>query len=298
MAIDCPGLGQMTSDGEPGFSCLKGRPQVDPSFSLRSVSGARRLPHEPDGCPPAQLGHEHLGTDHLPAGHFPGLGAEPLSQCDSTVILCGQPHLSDPLSPPWRCSWGWTLPEGSCHHLLLGSRRVIQYFSVIQSVCSELGHPPGLHLGQQAHYVAHLLLSHALQGPDISQTCPPEKQAPLFLSWHFVRMEENPILVTIADLECHLSRAVGMRSRPSPWAQLTFPTDYFGPYSGETVLPFGVTFLAEAGSSVQLSSCPQLGRVLLGWCPAYTSCLTVNPAGPQQPEFLQILGDREGQVTP
>lgn len=65
---------------------------------------------------------------------------------------------------------------------------------------------------------------------------PPEKQAPLFLSWHIVRMEENQILATIANLGWHQSRTVAMGSHPSPWAQFTFPTDYFGPHSGDCLV--------------------------------------------------------------
>uniref|UniRef100_A0AC11ETL5 Solute carrier family 13 member 3 n=1 Tax=Ovis aries TaxID=9940 RepID=A0AC11ETL5_SHEEP len=51
--------------------------------------GADGTPDEPDGRPAAQLGHEYLGTDHLPAGHLPRLGRPPLSQRHSTAIQLG-----------------------------------------------------------------------------------------------------------------------------------------------------------------------------------------------------------------
>ncbi|XP_010833355.1 PREDICTED: solute carrier family 13 member 3 isoform X2 [Bison bison bison] len=51
--------------------------------------GADGTPDEPDGRPAAQLGHEYLGTDHLPAGHLPRVGRPPLSQRHSTAIQLG-----------------------------------------------------------------------------------------------------------------------------------------------------------------------------------------------------------------
>ncbi|XP_012866307.1 PREDICTED: solute carrier family 13 member 3 isoform X2 [Dipodomys ordii] len=39
--------------------------------------GADRPPDESDGRSAAQPGHKHLGTEHLPAGHLPGLGPHP-----------------------------------------------------------------------------------------------------------------------------------------------------------------------------------------------------------------------------
>lgn len=69
--------------------------------SARSVStaGADRPPDEPDGCPAAQPGHEHLGTDHLPAGHLPRLGQHPRCQRHRISTHLNQRHSSNPLSP-------------------------------------------------------------------------------------------------------------------------------------------------------------------------------------------------------
>ncbi|XP_070328828.1 Na(+)/dicarboxylate cotransporter 3 isoform X3 [Odocoileus virginianus] len=67
-------------------------PQLN-RLRLRTLAGQRhgadRTPDEPDGRPAAQLGHEYLGTDHLPAGHLPGLGRHPLKQRHSTAIQLG-----------------------------------------------------------------------------------------------------------------------------------------------------------------------------------------------------------------
>lgn len=102
-------LGEWLPDSEPRFTICKLGHSL-PAFHLHSISGTGRLPDEPDGRPPAQFGHKYLGTDHLPAGHFPGLGPQPLSQCHSTVIHFGQRHVADPLSPPWRLSLGGDPP--------------------------------------------------------------------------------------------------------------------------------------------------------------------------------------------
>ncbi|XP_059263134.1 Na(+)/dicarboxylate cotransporter 3 isoform X3 [Mustela nigripes] len=101
--------------------------------------GTDRPPDEPHGCPAAQLGHEYLGTDHLPAGRLPRLGRHPLSQHHSTAIRLGQRHISDPLSPPSGRSSSWALSEGFCHHLLLGLYKddLGQFFSVIQYAASK-----------------------------------------------------------------------------------------------------------------------------------------------------------------
>uniref|UniRef100_A0ABI7YKD9 Solute carrier family 13 member 3 n=1 Tax=Felis catus TaxID=9685 RepID=A0ABI7YKD9_FELCA len=84
--------------------------------------GADRPPDEPDGRPAAQLGHEYLGTDHLPAGHLSGLGRHPPSQHHITAVRLAQRHISDPLSPAPGLSLGWALPEGFCHHPLLRNK--------------------------------------------------------------------------------------------------------------------------------------------------------------------------------
>ena len=86
----CAILGEGLSDSEPGLFHLSNGPQAGPSLTLGSVAGADGTPDERDGRPAAQLGHEYLGTDHLPAGHLPGLGQPPPDQCHSTAIHLGQ----------------------------------------------------------------------------------------------------------------------------------------------------------------------------------------------------------------
>ncbi|XP_078300148.1 Na(+)/dicarboxylate cotransporter 3 isoform X2 [Panthera onca] len=100
-------------------------PQLD-CLRLWTLAGQRHgadgPPDEPDGRPAAQLGHEYLGTDHLPAGHLSRLGRHPLSQHHITAVRLAQRHISDPLSPAPGLSLGWALPEGFCHHPLLGNK--------------------------------------------------------------------------------------------------------------------------------------------------------------------------------
>ncbi|XP_073649159.1 Na(+)/dicarboxylate cotransporter 3 isoform X2 [Tursiops truncatus] len=103
----CPGGAGHPSEGAPPVSddprhsrlllCLHASSLDAPQLNrlrLWTLAGQRHgadgTPDERDGRPAAQLGHEYLGTDHLPAGHLPGLGQHPPKQCHSTAIHLGQ----------------------------------------------------------------------------------------------------------------------------------------------------------------------------------------------------------------
>lgn len=170
-----PILGERLSDSQ--FPHLYNGPPVEPCLTW---APCRRdgTPDEPDGRPAAQLGHEYLGTDHLPAGHLPRLGRPPLSQlqhCHPAWLT----HISDPLSPS-ELSSGWAPPGGFGHPLCCWDPQWIkQFFSVIQCTASkgdfQWSTGSTVLLSRIPTHLPHSSGSHFLP------VLLPEKQAPLSL---------------------------------------------------------------------------------------------------------------------
>lgn len=103
--------------------------------SLGLTAGADGPPDEPDGCLAAQPGHEHLGTDHLPAGHLPRLGQHPRCQRHRPATSLDQQHGSNPLSPAGDFFFGWAFPTGL---LLSLAAKILQADQAILS-CNPIG---------------------------------------------------------------------------------------------------------------------------------------------------------------